>query len=294
MLPESLVLIRHGESEGNVARHLERTNQPLDHIRTEEFVNRPGRTWTLSEKGVKQAQVIGHWLRDEADRGIFGGYHSQRHYVSPFRRAEQTAAHLGLVVHGHVQRPSVQWYKNRNIRERDWGDIETILRSEFEESEFYSNNAHKKKIDPLYWRPPGGESLADVAELRGHNFMDTLHRLSSYSAVFAVTHGEYMRAIDLLIRRASDDDYAAWDADDSQRIPNCGVIHYSRKVPEERFLRGSEKPGEHGKTVWPTRDFMTYVRRARPVCVDGHWYVEVDPWEEIEFKTYTNEELMNG
>ena len=40
-LPVNLILIRHGESEGNVATHLERHDNDLSKF-TEDYVNTPG------------------------------------------------------------------------------------------------------------------------------------------------------------------------------------------------------------------------------------------------------------
>lgn len=300
-MPEHLVLIRHGESEGNVATRAARKGD--ESAFTDEFVTIPGRKWALTAKGRAQAECVGAWLMDEKRSGSFsrtGIGHSEtlaRYFASPFTRTKQTAAHLWLLdldwrdpKTGESR--SVRWRLNRTLRERDWGDIETIPQRVFQSDPAYSLNARKKEIDPLYWRPPGGESICDVAENRVRNFLDTLHRECSSHAVFTVTHGEFMRATRLVLERADDETYESWDDDPAQKIHNCEVIHYSRRVPERGFLGRFEQPGAPSR-CWPIRERITYVRRARPVeQADGSFVMQADPWSEISFTEPTNAELL--
>jgi broad specificity phosphatase PhoE len=295
-MPEHLILIRHGESEGNLAMNLAKTGD--ESLFTDDYVTTPGRMWALTEKGHMQARTIGAWLQAQDDDYQLGrfGRSAANHYASPFVRTRQTAGLLGLVVADRVSRPSVRWRLNRSIRERDWGDIETITRREFAEHPLLALNARKKEMDPLYWRPPGGESIVDVAENRVRNFLDTLHRECDGRTAIAVTHGEFMEATRLVLERADDETFDAWEEDKSQRIANCEVIHYTRTVPDAQFLGHFEKPGDRSKnTCWPMRDRLTYMRRARPIQrPDGAWVVEVSPWHKIEFTMPDNEGLLAG
>ncbi|WP_157321091.1 phosphoglycerate mutase family protein [Nesterenkonia alkaliphila] len=61
MMPLDLILIRHGESEGNVAGALAR--QGDEPYYTDAFVTTPGREWQLTETGQKQVQIMGQHLR---------------------------------------------------------------------------------------------------------------------------------------------------------------------------------------------------------------------------------------
>ena len=80
-------------------------------------------------------------------------------------RTRETAATMAL--------PKAKWEENRVLRERSWGEINTITKDEFKNN--YARNWNFKNTDPLYWRPPAGESIADVAEDRVHNILTCLH-----------------------------------------------------------------------------------------------------------------------
>ena len=176
-----------------------------------------------------------------------------------------------------------RWLLNRALRERDWGDIGTISRTEFESRPEYALSARNRHRDPLYWTPPGGESIAHVSENRVRNVLDTLHREAS-GRVIAVTHGEMMMAFRLTLERLSDEGYEALDADPTQRLPNCAVLHYSRRGP--------------GTSRTSSGDPLRWLRRAAPVLGRGdqdgepEWEMQVGEWERIEPGTYDTEALL--
>lgn len=270
-MPNHLFFVRHGESQGNAA--LDRAKAGDESLFTDEFVTIPGRRWHLTAVGRQQAELIGEWLRSELER-VGAGSLESRHYASPYVRARQTAGLLGL----HAGGQSARWYLNRSIRERDWGDIETIPRRVFLESPLYARNAAKKAIDPMYWRPPGGESISDVADTRVRSFLDTLHRECSGGVVVAVTHGELMRAIRLVLERIDDETYAGWESDPTTRIHNAELLQYSRVD-----VRESVGSGEVARRV-------TWLRRVRPLVDEGR--VVVGEWHRIDYARPTNEELL--
>lgn len=264
-MPNHLFFIRHGESHGNVAANRAKVGD--ESLFTEEFVTTPGRQWELTAVGRRQAELIGAWLRDELARLGAG---DRRYYVSPYVRARQTAGALGLTADGK----SVEWLLNRAIRERDWGDVETVPRRVFAEDPLYSRNATKKSIDPLYWRPPGGESVSDVADNRVRNLLDTLHRECSGGTVIAVTHGEFMQAARLVLERIDDETYTASQRDPGTRIQNAEVLQYTRLD-----LDGDVQPA------------LAFLRRIRPDALAGR--VEVGEWQPIILDRRTNDELLS-
>ena len=87
--------------------------------------------------------------------------------------------------------------ETRVLRERSWGEINTITKDDFKTN--YARNWMFKNTDPLYWRPPAGESIADVAENRVHNMLTSLSRKSDAESVVMVTHGDFMLALMLTI-----------------------------------------------------------------------------------------------
>lgn len=261
-MPKDLVLVRHGESEGNVAVKAAANGDFQYH--TDAYYTTPGHRWRLTGKGRAQAAAMGAYL---ASLGI----QFDRYYVSPFVRTRETAGHLSL--------PGAHWRLNRAIRERDWGDIGSLTLQEFAENPVYKQNALMKELDPLYWTPPGGESIAHVAENRVRNFLSTLHREMSGKSVLAVTHGEFMWANRLVLERMDDEEFAALDAnDDDPSIPikNAEALIYKREDPVT---------GEMNKR-------LSFLRRARPVFDGERWVVHESDWMEITYQEYTSEELL--
>lgn len=294
MMPNHLIFIRHGESEGNIAINAAKIGDN-SHF-TEAFVNKPDTRWELSPLGISQARAAGEWLNAASLRGEFGEHFmkNRRHYVSPLTRTQKTAGYLGLTQGRYATSPSVLWRKNRSLRERDWGEISTMSKTVYREA--YPAAAKKEKMDPLYWRPPGGESIADVAENRVRNFFSTLHRETSGETVFAVTHGEYMRAAHLALTRADDEAYESWDSDKNLKIKNCEIFHYTRVAPEDQFLNAFERLKIGNITTKGLRDKIAFFRRLRPTMQeDGSLIVvEAQPWTEIEFPILDNEALITG
>ena len=258
-MPNELVLLRHGESEGNVASRLAKTGDLSSY--TDSFVTTPGHRWRLTSRGREQAHTVGGWIRRELPA-------FDRHMVSPYVRAKETAAELDL--------PEVRWLLSRAVRERDWGDIGSMPRQRFEGD--YPQNARMRRTDPLYWVPPGGESIAHVAEDRVRNALATLHRECSGQRVLMVTHGELMLAFRLVLERWSDEEFLDHSEAAQEKITNCTVLHYSPTNPTK---------GD----VMPTLGFL---RSARPVEVNGTWQVQVSGWQLLPSVELTNDDLRES
>lgn len=262
MMPENLLLVRHGESEGNVAIQASKTGD-YSHY-TEKFITTPDHHWHITETGRAQAACVGEFIAQTA-RG-------SRNYCSSYARTRETAAAMNL--------PGAQWRLNRSLRERDWGDIGSMPKREFDADPNLVRNALRRKNDPLYWTPPNGESIADVAENRVRNVLDTLHREAAGETVVAVTHGETMQAFRLILERMSDAEFVAMSEDKAQTIKNCEVIHYARRNPD---------PSTYG-----IDDMLSWRRRSRPVLRDGMWVMDVGEWERFETFPLTNEQLLDS
>lgn len=292
-MPVDLVLVRHGQSEGNIA--VKAALNGDESFYTDAFVNTPGHQWRLSQKGRDQAACTGAWLREQfIDNPRLGPF--DRHYVSPFVRTRETAAlldvhwttparriafaGLSLPFSCTKQTHQPRWYLNRSLRERNWGWIDTLPKSRFNTSPEFALSRKQQDNDPLYWTPPGGESIADVAENRVRNFLDTLHREMTGRRVIAVTHGEWMSAFRTIIERLDDDQFADIDADSGESIHNCEVFHYTRRNPHVRH--GSDISGR-----------VEWVRRARPIeQPDGTFTMEVGEWRHIDFDFPDNDALL--
>ncbi|WAP53216.1 histidine phosphatase family protein [Arthrobacter sp. ATA002] len=257
VMPRNLFLIRHGQSEANIMQRASTAGDPS--MYNEETMTVPDRSWRLTELGVQQARVAGAWitgLNMEFDRAL----------VSTYTRARETAAHLGL---------DVRWEENRVIRERSWGEIGSMSKQDFARK--YSQNAAYRDSDPLYWAPPAGESIAQVAENRVRNILSTLHRENARDNVLLVTHGEFMWATRLVLERWSDEEFLERDGDREQMIHNCTVLQYTGTDPANRNN---------------IREKLSWVRRCWPVQIDGEWTMCVGEWEEFDRAYFTGRDLL--
>ncbi len=252
-MPNDLILIRHGHSEGNLA--VETAKQGDNSFYTPEFRERPGHQWRLTEDGRNQAIATGKWLQKNI------GTDFDRYYVSPYIRTRETAGLLDL--------PNTQWRISQRLRERDWGDIDSLPLVEFKK--IFPHNALRKEIDALYWRPPGGESIADV-RLRVRSFFDTLHRECAGKKVVVATHGEFMWAMRAELEYLNDEQWIAADKDPKMKIYNTQVLHYSKTDPKG-------KNNTH------------YLGWVRSVCP---WKKDIDSgWNKITRLKYNNKELLD-
>lgn len=211
-MPIDLVLVRHGESEGNVANKRSRAG---DHSAfTPEFRERIGAVWRLTDRGRQQATIAGEWIRANL------GDRFDRYYVSEYIRAQETAAHLNL--------PGARWFRDFYLRERDWGDMDVM--PDDTRQERFAESLLRRERDGFYWTPPNGESIAQLC-LRIDRVIDTLHRECSDKHVIIVCHGEVMWAFRVRLERMSQQHFQALGLSTNpyDRIHNCQILHYSRR-----------------------------------------------------------------
>ena len=214
-MPIDLVLVRHCASIGNEA--YEKSKQGDHSHYTPEFRLLPNWAWPLSETGRNQAQATGAWLRDHFTG--FSGY-----YCSPYVRTSETAGLLGL--------PGACWEPDNLLRERFWGEADFRV-PENERWDAFRQELAGRWHDPAYWRPPGGESLADV-ELRVEHFLEKVHRSWPNGSALVVTHRDSMLAFGSRVapRPLTEWRKALLSKDPIDQIHNGQVVHYSRRNPE--------------------------------------------------------------
>jgi NAD+ kinase len=256
-LPLDLVLIRHGQSEGNAAKRL---SEQGDETGFERLKDLHTRSYRLSEKGREEAAITGNWLKEEFYNE---GKGFDRFITSEYMRAMETAALLDL--------PNAEWFRNFYLTERSWGDLESCPESEKEEK--FGEALRMRTIEPFFWRPPNGESFAELC-LRLDRVLQTLHRECSNMRVVIVCHGEVMRAFRVLLERMPQQDFRdlALSKEKEHAVYNCEVFHYTRRDPETGNV------AEHAN----------WVRRIRP----NESPVWNTGWFEIKRPRYTNEELL--
>ena len=211
-MPLDVVLVRHGESEGNEAVRRERAGDDSMLLRLRE---RHSSFWRLTDAGVAQAVRSGAWLRNAFPEGF------DRYYSSEYVRAMETAARLGL--------PGAEWVLHPALRERSWGDLDRL--TEHERRKHYAAELADRATSPFYWRPPNGESIAEVsARLLG--LLDRLRHDCSAGRALLVCHGELIGAFKARLEDMSQRDFRTWSTDPDEKIANGEIIHYTRRHPE--------------------------------------------------------------
>lgn len=254
-LPLNLVLVRHGQSEGNAAKRL---SEGGDHTAySPEFRMRHTSGFRLTAQGRSQARRAGTWMR------LNGLDSFDRFMVSSYVRAKETAGLLDL--------PQADWMLDSYLTERNWGDVDNL--PEDERNARFGEALAKQISAPFFWRPPNGESFHDLC-LRVDRVLDTLHRECSNQNVVLVCHGEVMRAFQVRLERLTPEQFKQRVLSDEywERIHNCQITHYTRVEPS------SGRVSAHAD----------WVRIIRPT--EGP--ARVSEWRTIERRRYSNEELL--
>lgn len=179
-LPELIVLVRHGESEGNADQTLYRSKP--DHL-----VN-------LTQRGVEQAFQTGERIEQQIFR-LFdrdSHLHSIRRVhltVSPFERTLQTAAALRTSMEHRIVRTDVE----PRIREQEFGNVQT--------EEFAEMRREQQEVGRFCYRFPTGESGADVHDRVKSWWFESVLSVNDrvgyphVDALVVVTHGLTMRFV---------------------------------------------------------------------------------------------------
>ncbi len=166
-----LLLVRHGESVANTAAR-------AAHEAGAQTVEVPTRDpdVALTATGEQQAKALGAWLGALDD-----GDAPQRVWTSPYLRATETAR-LALEVAG-LDLPTVV---DERLRDREMGILDRLTGAGV--AARYPEEAQRRRwIGKFYYRPPGGESWADLA-LRVRSVLADVDRLEDGHRVLVVCH----------------------------------------------------------------------------------------------------------
>jgi len=191
MKPKRIILIRHGESEGNADRY--------------NYENIPDYALNLTDTGKEQAYEAGKKLKQ-----IIGS-ESINCYSSPYYRTRQTFECIKSSITDNLTTN----YEDPRIRELDWGhlrhpdDNESIIRE-------------RNEYGIFYYRIKDGESGADVYD-RVSTFLETMYRdfrKDDYAEnTLIVTHGMTLRVF--LMR------WLHWSVEEFENIrnpDNCQIV----------------------------------------------------------------------
>lgn len=248
--PEKLWLVRHGQSQGNVARDAadEAGLQEID-IRVRD-VDVP-----LSELGHRQASATGHWFAalppEERPEVILS---------SPYLRARQTAD--AICNADGLSAPSKLVIDER-LREREFGIFDRLTRVGIQER-FPEEAAHRSKLGKFYHRPPGGESWADVI-LRLRSAMNTINLHYRDRRVLIVCHQVVVLCMRYILEGLTEQDILKIDKE--SEILNCGIVRYDFEpdasgacIPRLEVWNHGAPLDAEGAQKTTERDMMTGTR----------------------------------
>lgn len=259
VLPVDLVFVRHGQSEANIVQKSEK--EIVGYVPPAWYREKHDSKMNLSPLGREQAIEAGKWLHEN----ILIDF--DKFYVSPHTRACQTAGLLNL---------DGLWTKDDRYRERDWGVYGIAHRQEREDK--YGDSTYIRSRSEWYWKPTGGESLATGVRLRFDGAIDKLHRQTDpnddFSSVVIVAHGEMLRVAQFVLEHMTPDDWNQQEEDNSAKIANCQILHYSRRNPH-------------------TGEISNRIEWRRSVCPwDETKSWNNGEWVRIERKFFTDDELL--
>jgi broad specificity phosphatase PhoE len=228
--PQTLWLVRHGQSAGNVARdaaeaaghgHIDIAVRDVD--------------VPLSPLGVRQAEALAAWFA-----ALPQGEQPDVVLSSPYVRARETAQIVldgaGLIARGVVR------IADERLREKEFGILDRLtpvgIRARY--PELAEQRAH---VGKFYFRPPGGESWCDVI-LRLRSVLEMLTREYRRERVLIVAHQVTVNCMRYLLERL--DESQILEIDRLADVPNCGVTAYE-------FDRDA---GRRGKLVRRLENFV--------------------------------------
>lgn len=209
--PDTLWIVRHGESAGNIARDVAyEAGLPTINI-AERDVDVP-----LSAAGELQSRALGRWFA--------GCPEDQRPcvvMVSPYLRARQTASLIAEA--GGVATPGTTIVDER-LREKEFGILDRLTHLGIEQR-YPEQAAMRTRLGKFYHRPPGGESWCDVI-LRLRSVLDTisLHHSGPGKRVLVVAHQVIVLCLRYLLEGLDEERILAIDREGE--VANCGVTEY--------------------------------------------------------------------
>jgi probable phosphoglycerate mutase len=210
-----LGVLRHGQSTGNViAQDAETSGLDLIDI-PERDADVP-----LSDTGREQARAVSRWLaeRDDSDR-------PQVAVVSPYLRTRQTAE-LALAGTGI---PAVV---DERLRDRELGVLD-LLTTRGVAERLPDEAVRRQRLGKFYYRPPGGESWADVL-LRLRSLLGDVRAEHPGGRVLLVGHEAVVLLVRYLVESLDEAELMAVAR--STTIANCSLSAWraadGRLMPE--------------------------------------------------------------
>lgn len=207
--PERLIIVRHGQSAGNVARDLadQQASDRIDlSVRDADVI--------LSDLGRDQAHALGEWFGEGPE-----GERPDVLLASPYARALETAR---LFRKAGGCAPDEAICPDERLREKEFGIVDGLTGQGIrnilpEQAEF------RRLLGKFYHRPPGGESWCDVI-LRLRSVMDTISLHYAGRRVMIFTHQVVVLCLRYIIETL--DEAAILAIDREADVANCAITEY--------------------------------------------------------------------
>lgn len=208
LLPKRIILVRHGESEGNIDETL--------------YCRVPDPLIPLTERGYEQAKTAGATMKTILEED--GDAYKLFFYISPYKRSKQTAATIAK----QFDREKILGVREEpQLREQDFGNFQDRDAKKREKAE-------RNLYGRFFYRFPNGESGADVFD-RMTMFGDHLvrdidqGRFDEGTNLVIVTHGLTLR---IFLAR-----WFHWPVNEYERVWNpansAPLVLERRSVDEE-------------------------------------------------------------
>ncbi len=278
MMPRTLTLVRHGESESNLAKRSAERGVALP--KESELMKVHTSRRRLTMRGVEQAHHAGKWLRQhfthEAKRRGENPYENIRGFVSPYVRAMETAGNLEL---------PITWQADARLSERNWGDLDQLT---YEERIARYGTLDDRELHGIFWPAGNGETLQMLSTRMWQHFDMLMRKLEGYDVV-EVSHGETILTQRFMLERwlpeelvhmmlSTDTKLAEQklgkETDWQNKLINCRIVQYTRERED-----GS----------WDTK--YCRVRLIAPSALDDA-RKNLD-WRPITRRQFTSEELLH-
>jgi len=242
LLPKRIILIRHGESEGNL-------DETVYQRKGDNLVE-------LSDRGSQQAVEAGKRIKQLL------GDEKVVIFLSPFQRTYQTCRNLRVSFEANVVRTEIE----PMIREQEFGNLQN--------DDFHKLREQQREVGRFWYRFPTGESGADVYQ-RVQTFWDTItrlntnHMLEPVDNVLVVTHGLTIRFLLMRLFRWSPDSFET-----VYNAGNCEIFVLTKQLESSQFLpyKLNEEEGSFPRS---SRKVKLFLKGGREKLLDLTDYIRL-------------------
>lgn len=208
--PEKLIIVRHGQSSGNIARDMAHDALADRIALTSRDADVP-----LSDLGREQARALGLWFAN-----LSADMRPDVLLSSPYVRALQTAE-VFRDSGGTSAQEKICF--DERLREKEFGILDGL--TTFGVANVFPEQAEfRLLLGKFYHRPPGGESWCDVI-LRLRSVLDTISLHYRGRRVMIFTHQVVVLCLRYIIETL--DEAAILAIDQQGDIANCAITEYS-------------------------------------------------------------------